>query len=168
MRHLELINFGLSDQADAKEESLDLGNIKEDIPNLILSQYEGLIKQNLQSDDSIAANDLDIPLSPVAESDEESESLGKQNIVLRKNRRKPLLPQRAVQSETSRNSSLENSSECSQDAIDNSAYSFSTHLLTSSVKDEFFDLADGDDLLQDIDEENIFKGLREEAGLYLA
>lgn len=78
----------------------------------------------------------------------------------RRNRRKPLLPQKTVQSEIS--SSAGTSSECSQDAI---MLNFADSFIGAAGDDQhFLELADGDDLLQDIDEENIFKGIQEETG----
>lgn len=172
MRHLEPLRFNHNNSSvnNIKEESLDLDCIKEEIPNLILAQYDGIIKNSFPSDgENVISNVLELPLSPESELEETYELLSKQNEVLRRNRRKPLLPQRAVQSEFSRNSSFGNSSECSQDVPDNALLNINEGLITSSEREnDFFDLAEGDDLLQDIDEENIFKGLREEAGMFLS
>lgn len=164
MRHLEGVCLNYNRQTEIKEETPSIEDIKEELPNSIFSQYEGIIKNNFASDDeSLIGNELDIPLSPESELDESYESSTKLE-VLRRNRRKPLLPQRAFQSEGSQNSSQGNSSECSQDTPESLAPNFIVKVSSEHEDDEFFELPEGDDLLQDIDEENIFKGLREETG----
>lgn len=162
MRHLDPVCLNRND-TQIKEETLSIDEIKEEIPGLIFSQYEGI--NNFPSDqESLVGNELDLPLSPESDSAASYESLNKLE-VLRRNRRKPLLPQRAIQSEGSQNSSLGNSSECSQDAPENLILNFNETYVQLRDQDEFFDLPESDDLLQDIDEENIFKGLREETGI---
>lgn len=167
MRHLEPICLsGANTTTQIKEETLSINEIKEEIPSLIFSQYEGIIENDFPSDEeSLVGNELDLPLSAESESDDNDESSNKLQ-VLRRNRRKPLLPQRAIQSEGSQNSSLGNSSECSQDTPENLILNFNESFVQVREQDnEFFDLPESDDLLQDIDEENIFKGLREETGI---
>lgn len=165
MRHLEPLCLNRNNtDTEIKEETLTIEEIKEEIPSLIFSQYEGIIKDNFPSDEESLGNELNLPLSAESESDENYESSNKLEVI-RRNRRKPLLPQRAIQSEGSQNSSLGNSSECSQDPPENLILNFSESYVQVREQDnDFFDLPESDDLLQDIDEENIFKGLREETG----
>lgn len=146
---------------NVKEEPLDkLADIKQEIPNLFFPQYDQIMKDFSSEDE---AHKLDFQLSEASDSDESSDST-KQNNPLRRNRRKPLLPQKTVHSEISQTGSAGTSSECSQDASESIMLNFADSLIDSAADGDFLDLADGEDLLQDIDEENIFKGLQEEAG----
>lgn len=147
---------------DIKQDSLlKLSDIKEEIPSLFLSaQYQPM--KDFSSDDE---SELPLYFSESSDSDESDDSnkLNKS----RRNRRKPLLPQKTVQSEVSQTGSAGTSSECSQDASESIMLNFADTLIESAADGDFLEFADGDDLLQDIDEENIFKGLQEEAGKVL-
>lgn len=155
--------------SDIKEE--DFEEIKEELPGFNLIECESLMKNDFHSDESL---DLELPLSPTSALSE-CELPSKQNTTPRRNRRKALQPQRAIHSEVSQSGSLENSSECSQDATestflklmgqDNNILNLKTDLFMSDTENDI-ELPDGEDLLQDIDEENIFKGLQEETSNY--
>lgn len=81
----------------------------------------------------------------------------------RRNRRKALLPQRAIQSEACQSNSLGNSSESSQDHTENPSFENNGPVLNTLLIDSENTTEMQDELLQDINEENIFKDLQEEA-----
>lgn len=177
MRHLEVANSLQCNPMhfDIKVEDLqNIQEIKQELPEFILSDCDNIIKNNFQND---SLNDLDLSLSPNSSISETYDLNLKQTLTPRRNRRKALQPQRAIHSEVSQSGSIGNSSECSQDASDNIFLKFMGHdgIILNCKPDLFMsdcendvDLPEGDDLLQDIDEENIFKGLREETSkLYL-
>lgn len=174
MRHLESLKskFHITQDEEIKEEE-DLNSIediKQELPGFNLVDCENLIKTDFQSDDE-NFNDIELPLSPSSPSSEIYETSVKHNVIPRKHRRKALQPQRAIHSEISQGSSLENSSECSQDASEgtflnlfsgeNLIFNVKTDLLMSDTENDI-ELPESEDLLRDIDEENIFKGLQEE------
>lgn len=146
-----------------KEESLQiLPSIKEELPNLFFPQYRTL--QDFTSDEE-SRLDGELALRLAETSDDSDGSCDFKN-KSRRNRRKPLLPQKTVQSEISQTGSAGTSSECSQDATENIMLNFTDSFINSTADGHFLEFADGDDLLQDIDEENIFKGIQEEAGKF--
>lgn len=139
-----------------------MSNSREEISGLLFAEYNEI--QDFSSDESRLDSSLAIELVETSDYDESCDLNNKLN-KLRRNRRKPLLPQKTVQSEISQTESAGTSSECSQDDSQNVIINFTDSFIESAGDDHFLDLADGDDLLQDIDEENIFKGLQEEAGM---
>lgn len=147
---------------DRKEEAIErLTGIKGEIPSLFFSQYNSA-KDFSSEDENHLDGDLALHFSESSDSDGSFDS--DKRTKLRRNRRKPLLPQKTVQSEISQTGSVGTSSECSQDAAESAMLNFADTLIDSAADGDFLDFADGDDLLQDIDEENIFKGLQEETG----
>lgn len=146
--------------ADTKERTL---TIKDELPSLFFPQYHPI--HEFTSDEESRLDSLQLAVVESSDSDDEScdfNSSSKKANKSRRNRRKPLLPQKTVQSEISQTgSSAGTSSECSQDAI---MLNFADSFINSAGDEELLELADGDDLLRDIDEENIFKGIQEETG----
>lgn len=139
-----------------------------------LADCERLIKNEFDSDeDTLLTSDINFPFSPNGTFTDALESPKKCSDSARKNKRKNLTPQRAVQSELSQSNSLEgNSSECSQDIPESIANSFIEETGLDPALDPTQDLIisdselpESEDLLRDIDEENIFKGIQEEAGI---
>ncbi|KAB0802005.1 hypothetical protein PPYR_04191 [Photinus pyralis] len=163
MRHLDQTNDVPIDQEDLKK----IIEIKEELSDFNLEDCDRLMKNNFHSDDE-SFNDIELPLSPSSPSSVYEISL--KSVIPRKHRRKALQPQKAVHSEVSQGSSVGTSSECSQDASDRSflnllsaenIFNIKTDLLMSDNENEI-ELPESEDLLRDIDEENIFKGLQEE------
>ncbi|XP_044258079.1 zinc finger protein 845-like [Tribolium madens] len=158
MRHLEQ-EVSSSDQS--KSEYLDdFLEIKEEIPKLVLEECENFMKNDFTSDEESGSN-LNLDLNNDSESDEDDTTPKK-----RRNRRKSLVPQKAVQLEVSQNGSMFSGSESSQDLIEKTP-----NLCPSETNiDKFFltnnlnalEMPDNDDLLN-INEEDIFKDLQEEA-----
>lgn len=172
MRHLEKVQPG-STIADLDENKQDLfetlsPEIKEDIPSFVLD--ENFMKNEFSSDDeSIIGTNLNIDMKNESDGSEELDTPSKFEI--KKNKRKASAPQRAIQLELSQGSSVGNSSESSQDNIDNLKFSNNQNLddILAMEGDTGFDFAEGDeideDLLQDIKDVDIFKDLQEEAGM---
>lgn len=136
-------------------------NLKETNP--FLSQYDDL--KNITTDDELDSQ-LNDETSDSDDDDDDGncEFNNAKSNKSRRNRRKPLQPQKTVSGSrktTSFSSTGNCSSECSQDACTENVM---LNLIASTADDHFLELADGDDLLRDIDEENIFKGLQEEIG----
>ncbi|EEZ98380.1 zinc finger protein 557 isoform X1 [Tribolium castaneum] len=158
MRHLEQ-EVSSSDQC--KAEYLDnFLEIKEEIPNLILDECENFMKNEFTSDEESGSN-LHLDLNNDSESDEDDTAVKK-----RRNRRKSLVPQKAVQLEVSQNGSMFSGSESSQDLIEKtqSLCSSDTNIDKFLLSDNLnaLEMPDNDDLLN-INEEDIFKDLQEEA-----
>ncbi|KAG5874606.1 hypothetical protein JTB14_018816 [Gonioctena quinquepunctata] len=99
-----------------------------------------------------------------SDSCEELDSLTK---IVRKNRRKAAAPQRAIQIESSRMGSIENSSESSQDNTDSLNFGSIQNLSLRLKDDSLLDCVESEeicgDMLQNISEDDIFKDLQEEA-----
>lgn len=174
MRHLEKVQPD-SIVADLDENKQDFfetlsPEMKEEIPSFVLD--ENFIKNEFSSDDeSIIGTNLTIDMKIESDGSEELDTPSKSEV--KKNKRKASAPQRAVQHELSQSGSLGNSSESSQDNIDNLKFSNNQNLddILAMEGETGLDFAEGDeideDLLQDINDVDIFKDLQEEAGMTL-
>ncbi|XP_018573109.1 zinc finger protein 540 [Anoplophora glabripennis] len=170
MRHLEKIQPD-STAANLDENKTDLfetfaPEIKEEIPSFMLD--ENFMKTEFSSDEeSIMGANLTIDIKNDSDGSEELDSPSKFEV--KKNKRKASAPQRAVQLELSQSSSVGNSSESSQDHIDNLKFSNNQNLddILAIESETGLDFAEGDeiddDLLHDINDVDIFKDLQEEA-----
>lgn len=166
MRHLE-IKEELEELEVFKSDDL----IKVEMPELSLDVCEQLMKSEFINDSTNYGVENDI-----AEFDLSGESeLGgfcdsHKKVEQRKSRRKSLIPQR-VKSENEQNGSIDNSSESSQDLPDSiiseiGLPSCAESLINSDLFNSDSELPESDDL-DNIDEENIFKGMRNEAGMFM-
>lgn len=174
MRHLEKfqISSTSSDGFDVKSEYFesldmkseyfdDIEDMKEQIPDLL---DESFIKQELcHEKDSLIGANLNLDDN---DSGEEFDPILKSEV--KKNRRKATAPQRAIQIE---NGSIGNSSESSQDLVESLGTSFMNNqaglCMILGVQDNIIDPAEGGDILNEINEDDIFKDLQEEAGEFL-
>ncbi|XP_050502316.1 zinc finger protein 300-like [Diabrotica virgifera virgifera] len=172
MRHLEKhLNM---DSHDFQENSEGTNNLDE-LPDIKLEEMkiefpkfildDNLMKTDFLSDeDSSSEAHLTFDLHHDSDSSEELDSLTK---CVRKNRRKAAAPQRAVQIETSQSGSMENSSESSQDNTDTLTFTNIQNLSLKLKVDSLLDFGEADelceDLLQNINEDDIFKDLQDEA-----
>ncbi|KAJ8956789.1 hypothetical protein NQ314_006665 [Rhamnusium bicolor] len=167
MRHLEKLQMDSTiSELDQKQDLFEtLPEIKEEIPNFVLD--ESFMRNDFTSDDdSLIGTNINLNMKHDSDSSEDLYSPSKNEV--RKNRRKASAPQRAVQLELSQSGSVGNSSESSQDNIDNLKFTSIQNLgvsltLEGEVGLDFVEDDLGDDLLEDISEDDIFKDLQEEA-----
>lgn len=163
MRHLNQINTTNETVDNSSTDiKLDINDLKVELPYLaLLSDCETLIKNEFISDE-----ELDFEFNTESESFESPKKQGE----LRKNKRKALTPQRAVQNEQNQKGTTENNLVILPDVTENPNCTTDNNLFSQIYleNDLIFsdsELQDNEDLLRDIDEENIFKGIREEAGI---
>lgn len=169
MRHLENIEVASTNEDEYKRDDKYLENleeIKEEIPNLILDSR--FVKDEFSSDDeSLLGTGIKLEIENDSSSDESDSQLKNE---IRRNRRKASAPQKAIQLELSQSSSLGNSSESSQDIADkfNSPTDLCNDIgnILMSDNENCLDLTETDELLQEINEDDIFKDLQEETGKF--
>lgn len=145
---------------------LDMNDLKVEMPYLtLLTDCDNLIKSEFTSDDDDNDEELDFEFNTESETFETC----KRTNEARKNKRKTLIPQRAIKNDTNIRSNdnnlieltdvIENNSNCPDDNLFSQLYLENDDLMFSDS-----DLQENEDLLRDIDEKNIFKGIQEEAG----
>ncbi|GJQ74615.1 putative metal ion binding protein [Trypoxylus dichotomus] len=138
------------------------------MPELNLEECEQLMKSEFIND----SNPYSVENSLVFDLNTESELIEvcepSKRIELRKNRRKLLIPQR-VQAGNGQGASIDNNSENSQDLPESiisdiglPAYPVAEAIIDSNLFNSDSDLPENDDLSQDIDEDDIFKGIQNE------
>ncbi|KRT84783.1 zinc finger protein [Oryctes borbonicus] len=163
MRHLEIKEEDLNEL-----EILENDDLKVEIPEINLEEYEQIMKNEFVNENSTYAvgTGLVFDLNEESELVEVCESTKK--IESRKNRRKSLLPQR-VQAGTghgsSTNNNLENSHALPESIISDiglPACPVTESIINSNLFNSDSELPENDDLLQDIDEDDIFKGIQNE------
>jgi uncharacterized Zn-finger protein len=166
MKHLDEENMSCDTSVQIKSEYLEnFLDIKEEIPKVILENCDTFVKSNFPSDDESGIGDSSLNLDLNDDTDTSDEYDASHKTKIRRNRRKSLVPQRAVQS----NRSVYNSSEISQDPNENlqidkeTSYINSIDKLLLSNNENMLEVADNEDLLTSINEEDIFKDLQEEA-----
>lgn len=134
-----------------------------------LADCEKLIKNEFENEeDTLMNSDLVFSFASDNSSIENETFEAKKSDSARKNKRKTQTPQRAVQPKNVAEATSEgNSSECSQDASE--SLSLPSFINSNSVDSTDLFMSDpefpeSEDMLRDIDEEDIFKGIQEEAG----
>ncbi|KAI4458372.1 zinc finger and btb domain-containing [Holotrichia oblita] len=160
MRHLEIKQEDLNELEILESEAL-----KEEMPELNLDEYEQLMKSEFENTVYVVVNDLEFGLNSETELNLTCEPSKKTES--RKSRRKALTPQR-LQAGNSRSASINNNTESSRDLAESiisdislPACPVTDSLINGNLFNCDLELPD-DDLLQDIDEENIFKGIQNE------
>ncbi|CAH0559133.1 unnamed protein product [Brassicogethes aeneus] len=162
MRHLENFQENLQSPGDyeIKNEYFEhMVDMKEEIPNLLLD--DNFMKNDFHSDDeSFMSANINIDFNNDSDSEDFESSIKNE---VKRNKRKALVPQRAVQLENS-----QNSSESSQDKLDVALglESFSGQQANLNLflgkSGNMIDPME-EDILPEINEEDIFKDLQNEA-----
>lgn len=165
MRHLEIKQEDLNELEILENEAL-----KVEMPELNLEECEQLMKSEFINENTVyvVVNNLEYVLNSETELNATCEPSKK--IESRKSRRKALTPQR-VQAGNSRSASTNNNTEESSRDLPESIISdislpecpVTDSLINGNLFNSDSELPD-EDLLQDIDEENIFKGIQNETG----
>lgn len=163
MRHLNQFDVAAetpnSSNIDLKLD-INMSDFKTEIPYLsLLSDCDSLIKNEFTSDEEL---DFDFNTEH-----ENSETVRKQGEVVKKNKRKTLVPQRAIQQELTHNFIIEQLQEVADRSSTSEENLFSQIDIENDLIFSDSELPESEDLLRDIDEENIFKGIQEEAGGYI-
>lgn len=174
MNDLELLNGIEADMEIGFEEKQGLF---ETFPDIKIEPSLTFTAHNLVKDEFASDEDRNTVTNINSEGANESNSSEDFDVIcsnVRRNRRKASAPQRAVQIEFGQAHYLENSSESSQDHNDNVAVKdiqtldINFHDKEHSYIKDDLDIKDNDelayDLIQDINEDDIFKDLQEEAG----
>lgn len=163
MRHLNQYDI-TNESSNSSNIDMNISDLKVEMPYLnLLSDCETLIKNEFSSDE-----ELQFEFNTESESFETS----KKQCETRKNKRKPLVPQRTIQSDLNQKNLLTetNFEQHLPDIIENSDSAednlFSQIYLGNDIIFSDTELPESEDLLRDIDEENIFKGIQEEAGMF--
>ncbi|XP_072400287.1 uncharacterized protein [Diabrotica undecimpunctata] len=162
-KHLNMDSHDFQENSEGTNNLDELPDIKIEFPKFILD--DNLIKTDFLSDEDCSnEGHLTFDLHHDSDSSEELDSLTKS---VRKNRRKAAAPQRAVQIEISQSGSMENSSESSQDNTDTLTFTNIQNLSLKLKVESLLDFGEADelceDLLQNINEDDIFKDLQDEA-----
>lgn len=160
MRHLNQLNItNESSNSSSVDIKMDINDLKVEMPYLtLLSDCDTLIKNEFTSDD-----ELDFEFNTESETFETN----KKSSETRKNKRKALIPQRAIQNDLSLKSTDSNLVELTDVMVNTNCTDdnlFSQIYLENDLIFSDSELPENEDLLRDIDEENIFKGIQEEAG----
>lgn len=164
MRHLNQYTVTASDNSNSSNTDIkmdvNMSDLKVEMPYLtLLSDCDTLIKSEFSSDEELGFN---------FNTDSEQFELSKKQSETRKNKRKALTPQRAAQNDFVQKNVTEHSLGTISDMMDNSNCPedniFSQIYLGNDLIFSDSELPESEDLLRDIDEENIFKGIQEEAG----
>ena len=174
MRHLESLGVPEKDVFAVKEEDLsnlkDAMDLKTELPD-ILEDCDQFIKNEFANENSNFmgyCRDFEFDLNTSgSEFGDFCESTKKTEA--RKNKRKALTPQRAVQSESSQGTSTSNCTNSSESLPEVSDHftiirNVKDGISTSTILDDELFNSDNEDLLKDLGEENIFKDLCEETG----
>lgn len=148
----------------------EIFRLKEESSHIILDKTSNFGQNVFSSDEEAVGTTIPVPLDFNDSDTSDDENFTFKNNI-RRNRRKSLLPQKAVQLDINNQNSFGNTSESSQDVQESLNLKFDSDLTTLYNKGQIdnllisdnenpLELPEGDDILVDLKEEDIFKDLQ--------